>query len=301
MKRKILNDAFLAPPSGPLYHYTNQTGLLGIIGNGELWATHTQYLNDSQEFLHAYQMMEEKLDDWLNKCCDGDYFNRDLVDETKIDTQNLPLVEEMVQGLTEAAGQIGNVCVASFSEVRDSLSQWRAYGHGAGFCIGFRNDQLSEIVKANKLYLARCVYDLAHQESLVQALIEEVRDENLKRRDSGDESVRLPPGGNLLAYLRRYGPILKHSSFAEEREWRIITMPQANVNQRFHFREGPSMLIPFYKLPLALEGGDLPIEEVVVGPAPHPERSMASVRNFLVSRGLRVVKVTVSEVPYRNW
>lgn len=41
------------PQPGTLYHYTNQKGLLGIIGSRRIWATHHQCLNDAKEFIHA--------------------------------------------------------------------------------------------------------------------------------------------------------------------------------------------------------------------------------------------------------
>jgi hypothetical protein len=47
MKVKVLSEVFEKEPSGPLYHYTTQSGLLGIIWQREIWATHTQYLNGS--------------------------------------------------------------------------------------------------------------------------------------------------------------------------------------------------------------------------------------------------------------
>jgi hypothetical protein len=40
----------LAAPPDIIYHYTTQTGLLGIIENKELWATKIIYMNDSTEF-----------------------------------------------------------------------------------------------------------------------------------------------------------------------------------------------------------------------------------------------------------
>jgi len=49
MGSKLLSQT----PSAPLYHYTTQSGFMGIVSNKEIWATHTQYLNDSKEFLHA--------------------------------------------------------------------------------------------------------------------------------------------------------------------------------------------------------------------------------------------------------
>jgi hypothetical protein len=36
-----------------LYHYTDATGLLGIVQSRAIWATHIRYLNDAQEFDYA--------------------------------------------------------------------------------------------------------------------------------------------------------------------------------------------------------------------------------------------------------
>lgn len=47
--KEILNRT----PPAILYRYTTQRGLLGIISSKEIWATHTQYLNDAREFRHA--------------------------------------------------------------------------------------------------------------------------------------------------------------------------------------------------------------------------------------------------------
>jgi hypothetical protein len=41
-----------------IYHYTNQSGLLGILENRELWATKIHYLNDSTEFSYIFKMVD---------------------------------------------------------------------------------------------------------------------------------------------------------------------------------------------------------------------------------------------------
>jgi hypothetical protein len=50
-------------PAKPLYHYTTQEGLLGIVKNREIWATHTQYLNDRLEYKHALEISPEDFGD----------------------------------------------------------------------------------------------------------------------------------------------------------------------------------------------------------------------------------------------
>ena len=194
-----------------------------------------------------------------------------------------------------------NVCVCSFSEVRDSLSQWRAYGDGmSGFAIGFSGESLAEVVTQQQFYLVPCLYAQIEQEALVRALVDELLQENLER-DMGGKERFLPPGGNLWPYLNRYGPILKDATFSEEKEWRIITRPLMCTFDRFDYRQGKSMLIPYYRLPLADAQGRLQIEEVVIGPTPHVEQSQHSLVSFLISQGLLQVSVSDSAVPYRSW
>jgi DUF2971 family protein len=145
-----------------------------------------------------------------------------------------------------------NVCVCSFSEANDSLSQWRAYGGSSGFAIGFSQNVLQVAVEKQKLFLAPCIYDPATQVDIVRALVEEVLDEYLSK-DSGiegwepdKESAELfwETGGNLLNYFYRYAPMLKDRAFAEEREWRIISNPV--FAQHLDYREGRSLSIPFH-------------------------------------------------------
>jgi hypothetical protein len=61
MKRVLLNEVLSHEPDKPLYHYTTQRGILGIIGAKELWVTHTQYLNDRREFRHAVDLTSAEI------------------------------------------------------------------------------------------------------------------------------------------------------------------------------------------------------------------------------------------------
>lgn len=292
----------------PLYHYTNQAGLLGIIRNKQIWATHTQYLNDSREFLHAVQVLRHELRKsraaHRGKGARGIFgaLDTSLPEPSVSNEEDRAALREMYRPARDPGLPSVNVFVASFSEVRDSVSQWRAYASSGGFCLGFHGDRLADAVIAQKFYFAQCIYDRREQEKLVHALIEQVLEEiiNWKRREGAEQNL-WAPGGNLRMYLNCYAPILKDPAFAEEREWRAISRPLKCTGPRFDFREGNSMLIPFYRVPLDGEGGSIPLEEVVIGPTPDPEHSAASVRSFLVGQGLKDVKVASSVVPYRNW
>src|SRR5579863_5324468 len=128
--RPILNEVLLQVPPGLLYHYTRQAGLPGIIGQQEIWSTHTQYLNDHREFRHGLDIFREELEVLIAHC-----------DELKRSEG----LRELRAAIFDEWANI-NVCVSSFSEEHDSLSQWRAYGGNSGFSIGFLGDHLASLV-----------------------------------------------------------------------------------------------------------------------------------------------------------
>lgn len=163
-----------------------------------------------------------------------------------------------------------NVCVCSFSEKRDSLSQWRAYGGPAsGFAIGFAGAYLRQISE-ERGWLVSVVYDENQQRLFIRRLLENVLEENRKRRLNDPEEY-VPAYGNLLAYMNRYAPIFKYKSFEEESEWRIITRPIASSSDRFAYRAGASMLIPYFRLSLG-DAESLGIQEIIIGRHHTPSR-----------------------------
>src|SRR5260370_32998682 len=131
ISENISNDILSRTPDKPLYHYTTQSGLLGIIGSRKIWVTHTQYLNDRREFLHAVDLVRDEL-------------------SNRLMTASVPSARERLVQMEEAlqlSPQSINVCVCSFSEEPDLLSQWRAYGGAAGFAIGFPGEFLKAITE----------------------------------------------------------------------------------------------------------------------------------------------------------
>ena len=285
----VKNILFRQPPE-ILYHYTGQKGLLGIIGKKEIWASHTQYLNDQREFRHAMGLVRDELSQMARQA----------------DTQTGPFVEEMNQGMHDHDGlESINVCVCSFSEAGDILSQWRAYGDGvAKFSIGFSGALLRQVSDQMDSWLVPCLYREGEQRALVRALLEDVLKENMAwvpQDDVESEDMYLPRGGNLIAYLNRYAPILKHKTFSEEREWRIVTRPIMCRNERFGYRTGRSMLIPYYRIPLAGPDVKFAVEQIVVGPVPHGDQAVRAVKSLMVKHRLKDAQVLGSDVPFRNW
>jgi hypothetical protein len=93
-----------------------------------------------------------------------------------------------------------------------------------------------------------------------------------------------------------YGAFFKHPSFEQEQEWRLVSISSAYPP---FFRQGKSMIIPYTPLRISsvLNGG---INHVFVGPCPHMELSMRSVRDMF---GIKNINVAVhpSSIPFRDW
>jgi len=197
----------------------------------------------------------------------------------------------------------------SFSGKGDSLSQWRAYGGGtSGFAIGFSSAYLRSMAKELG-WLVPVLYKEEEQQELICNLLEDVLRE--QRNRTVEERQGLAPSGNLIPYLLRYAPILKVKSFEEESEWRIVTHPRSYNDDLFAYRVGASMLVPYFRVSLG-EAKSLGIEEIVIGPTPHPEQSIHSVRGLLTKNDIEFsariphfgdggVVIKCSEVPYRSW
>ena len=149
--KKILDET--PKPKIPLYHYTTQRGLLGIVGTREIWATHHQCLNDTQEFIHAKDLFRREIEEQANAAGQA---NRLLAD--------LQRTLEGKQGFEDV-----NLYVASLSEDPDSLAQWRAYGGPtSGFSLGF---EMHEIDLPSPFKLVRCEYDEGKQRRIVKCLV----------------------------------------------------------------------------------------------------------------------------------
>jgi hypothetical protein len=162
MRSPILNTLLSQTAPQTLYHYTNQRGFLGIIRSKQIWLTHTQYLNDRREFTHAVDLAKDEVEHRLPNA--------------PASTKEILLA---MQDALRANLATTNVCVCSFSQTSDSLSQWRAYGTPSGFAIGFAANFLREIANNEFFYLAPCIYDERRQREIVQAIIDEALEDVL--------------------------------------------------------------------------------------------------------------------------
>jgi hypothetical protein len=281
-----------------LYHYTSQIGLIGMLNTKTIWASKIHYLNDSKEFALALDLARHELTKRISAAT------------SQGDRSRLELLRDTIYTIEGV-----NTCVCCFSELDDDLSQWRGYGGGdAGFSVGFTREWFRRVKETLGLSLIRCIYDPEDQQRLIKDAIDEFLATNAEKEPDYWDRNRshmdpdrlrtvkvLPHAGNDFATrLSLIAPLIKHKSFAVEKEWRLVA---ATVSaHKLHHRPGRSMLIPYYKIPIGDDDKFDSIREIVVGPTPHPELSVASVKSLTKAAGLvNPDKIETTSIPFRNW
>src|SRR5690606_5989778 len=107
-------------PPDVLWHYTDVTGLKGIIESDSLHFTDARFLNDTSEMKHGRMVYLEVLENALGVECGA----------------RLSLVQSLRSSVDDEGS--GGSYVACFCTEGSLLSQWRTYGAtGNGFSLGF--------------------------------------------------------------------------------------------------------------------------------------------------------------------
>ena len=285
-------------PPKILYHYTSIDGLKGILDSRCLWASQIHFLNDTQEFNYSIDILKKLVSE----------FKEGLPPKKALST--VPLKPEeclrSFYGLTEDIFKIEAisklpVCVFSFSENGNLLSQWRGYcPPGGGYSIGFRSELLIPWLKTKKLLIEPCIYIENEQEIILRNEFTKKRDTLIKRVTSEPEkSVEIiqEVWFDFFMEFSRIASVFKHPAFHEECEWRIISEPLENKQMSFDVRK--SMFLPY----LEINFNDIqpfPIDLIIIGPGPEQHLARFSLLQFLLEKNLREISIKESSTPYRE-
>ncbi|MFL2002236.1 DUF2971 domain-containing protein [Microbacterium sp. A1-JK] len=114
----------------------------------------------------------------------------------------------------------------SLSSEKDSLEQWRAYcPRSGGLALGFSTEHLQKVATDQGFILAPCAYDEDTHVAIVQQIVDhhlEIWDRR-QRLDTPRQGISSHLVRDLITDVERFAPLLKHFSFAAEREWRLIS------------------------------------------------------------------------------
>ncbi len=273
-----------------LFHYTTADGLIGIIKDWSLWATNAFYLNDSQEVIGGVEIARRILKELRASSQQKDQADR--IDWLLNDTRNVGTVRSKP------------AYVCCLSSERDQLSQWRAYCRGGGFAIEFPTVYLREALAEQGFSLDECIYSETDQGRLIKETIEKVVLPWVRgaRLPIGEDPERFEASGKFTWELLRVAARLKNSSFAEEREFRIVSLPEWQYKpEKLHFRQRAGVIIPYTTIKLPSTNEFRSRVQIMIGPTPHPEESKASVYDLVRRFRGHAIGISITRTPFREW
>ena len=279
-----------------LYHYTSLQSLMSMIESDQpsLWAGCVSYLNDSEEFRHALDLLDNRLSLKFQA----------IVDQRKFDTAEYLVYSHLYEVLQFKLGEtVFPYYVFSLSEEPDLLSQWRSYTpHGSGVSIGFSPDQIKAIIKDNNLSLQRCIYTHTEKVEYIDGLLDTflivatTYHSEFIKDNSLDLYTRVE---SLLVDIFRALLCIKHEGFSEEKEWRLISHAIPSASDQIKYRIAGGMLSPYIEANL----NEPPVfSRLTLGPSAHIELSKASLDAYMRRKTLcEMPAPLVSDIPYREW
>jgi hypothetical protein len=282
---------FASDPPDILYHYTDLNGASGIISSKSLYLTKLSYLNDTSELKLGISMFQ-------------DYAKKKAEEISNFEKKEF---------LYSSAHQLNsfeetNICVSSFCENGDLLSQWRAYGKPVGVAIGFSSKHLKRFLDNGLINLWRCVYDQALQIQIILDLIDILlRSYDIIESLNRDKiSLWHRAKKDLIGYFNttflRVTPVLKNAHFSEEKEWRLISVPIRSDNINYHALIGNNSASQYYSLGFSRfpEDGANLIDNVSIGPAKEQKLVADAIWVFMKEHGFKPNGIYPSQIPYRS-
>ncbi|MDA1053512.1 MAG: DUF2971 domain-containing protein [Planctomycetota bacterium] len=233
--------------------------------------------------------------------------SKSVVEEMKLrDLALREFYEALDRDLLEVPYQ--NVYCACFSQVRDDLSQWRAYADdGRGVAVKF---DLERIQDANQdqvgdwlLDFHEVEYDVRGQELMAEDVIK-MHSEALRDEEFG--SAR-DVAKSAYQYLSLIAPRCKNPAFKGEREIRLLvqsfTPNDTTIYDEavFNFAKGlgiwerNGVLVPYTEVEIPTEA----ISEVVLGPRFGGLENEAAVKLLLTKYNFKTAQISTSEASYR--
>jgi len=292
IKSPFLVERLKLKPPTLLYHYSGPQAVIGILKNKEIWATNTSFLNDFNELYEASNTAKNVIENLLR--------------QEGVDNDEFEVLEKMRQSAGSAAKRY---YVCSFTEEGDSLSQWRAYcPKSGGYAIGFPSAHLFDLAREMGWMLVKCVYDNSEKYRIVREVINSYLAEYRDKRTSGniDEETVKNIVWRFYQHLAQIGGVIKHNSFSEENEWRLISPNIPEKTERIEFRPGVSSVVPYYRFPLKTEKSSNLAKHgnqalvLRCGPTPHRTEATQAAQ-FILERYLGGAGTSISQIPFKGW
>lgn len=209
-----------------LYHYCSLDTFLCIVKNSSIWLSDVQKSNDSKELAWFRHQYYDYISDKYKKTDDK---NIKQICEIILSIALEDGYNNVPSWLRLSSGEISNqlqeifnslrVYAFCFSELSDSLGQWRGYANdGKGVAIGFSKEYF-ESISGHKLSCPYFNFLLGNISYNNKCDYPKLFDEMFSLHDSSKTDMFVL---NSMFDLINVSALFKHPSFSEEREWRII-------------------------------------------------------------------------------
>jgi hypothetical protein len=294
---KILSKTTPLDQIPTLHQYTRPGGLLGLMRSKSLWFSHIQFQNDGLEFLHALDIYRQVL---------KEDFNMSVEEQ-----------DSYINTVPGSGSQLYRVYTCSLTTREDLLSQWRGYCPTGGYSYSLCAKHLSYLMSTQNLILVECIYEHTAKKQFLKNVLGLTQERVDRIRALKADGFNIRKYFNEMRAIAgsflNYAPALKHQSFREEHEWRLITYNEfegfmagqvhfySKRQDNVLFREGVNTLIPYLELPLvASKDEPLCFNDIIISPNPNPPLAKAACELMLTSNGISA-PVTSSGIPYRTW
>jgi len=241
MIKAITKNLYSDIPKETLYHYTTFTGLVGIVDSQVLWASDIRYMNDSAELKHT-----------------ADLIRMEITQRITAGHAKPNLLNQFLEWVTHRITNGHMLFAASFRSNGNLLSQWRGYSKlGKGVSLGFNPNYILKCANEQSFQIGKCIYNIGDQRRLIKLVVDAVEalakefNKNTRVSENYDPQSYHDVFERIESDLLRIAAILKHPSFQEEEEWRIVSPALTDyVTSPVLFREGTSMLVPYVEFKL---------------------------------------------------
>ena len=312
------NAAYDRPCSDNLvWHYTNLDAVEAILKFGTLRASHFAFLNDTTELSHGIDAVIRHA--------------KALVAPAEL--------TQITDELTHSYLSQYHVYVTCFSHNKDDLSQWRGYAPPPrGVAVVFEPSELARAARElhGPIESFGCIY--ADEQKIYPEIRKEVLDaytrmqqghSKIEEENAAPPAEYAPPMANdhsavrmgFIVEMLELAARIKHDRFDAESELRFLTRTYGAFGSvgtvwPTGFHRASSFWVPnidwTFRLQSKAEANEtdhmksqraLPhgLRGVVIGPSPHPDESLLSMRLLLSHFGFRNAEVARSRVPFRSW
>jgi hypothetical protein len=270
-------------PTVPLFHYTGEEALKGILANEKFWCFSHLHQSDAEEFAFSLRIARRVIKELAAK-------SRGLVHHF------YSCLDDLLE--TNSLTGIFDFYLASFSRHRDDPGQWKIYGkEGKGYSIGlapklFVGDQLQLKANANEnVLVGRVIYGESDTEARHRLVVETAAEITNRFAQENCELVKMiRPSLYLVTMAREViaGQLVwncvtaKENRFSDEREVRFIIMGiSKKLDGLRKSLSGSKRMYIETPLPLKEPGS---ITEILVGPNA-PGGAEVMIEQYLKSNG----------------